>query len=227
MHSGLTFSDLAWAFGIPALQILVSLLPGIKSLRVFLFAEGAYSIIQAALVFALGKSSQPYLYIWIAGAIVHHALFAYTVSNLFSIVRLRGLPSRQSQSPVLVMLAASIALGIYFAFVSNGMIENYNIRIIIPLDYAMGLTEGCMLVMLPFYCIAISSSMPRPVFLALAGLSIYEISYLGLMGSFITYRRMNFPHGADFVYLLSLTLWLLPFIPKARQWPRNALSIAS
>lgn len=207
MHSGFTFSDLAWAFGIPALQILVSIRSGITSLRVFLFTLALSGIILAMIGITFPEGSLTYFYAWIAGTVLHHGLCAFLLANLFTIVRRRGLPSRQSVLPLYIMCSGALMLGFHFAGISYGLLHCDPARLIYPMDHAFSFAIASMVAFLPLYSIAISATIPTNVRFVIAGFAIYEFAYVGMVSSVIVYNRIYLPHAVDLVYLVSLVLW--------------------
>lgn len=200
-------SDLLWRLGIPALQLAVCLRKNtrIEFLRVFLLVEASAELLLAC-IFSFGGKDL-YLYAWLAGSVLHQAMCGFLLANVYHVIRLRGLPSRQSRMPIFAMAGLSGGIGFGFARASMGLVFEPTLRMFLPLDHALSFAIGCMLVMAPFYCFAISSSIPRPVYLVLVGFGIYETAYAGLLGLFITRRHLDFPHAIDVVFILSLFIW--------------------
>lgn len=198
---------LLWALGIPVLQLLVCVQknPSIQFLRVFLLVEAVAEIALAAI--GVYGSSNAYLYSWLAGCVLHQAMCCFLLANIYSIIRRRGLPWRQSVIPIYAMLAVAASIGFWFAKYSLGLVFVPSLRMFMPLDHAISFSIGMMLAMLPLYEFAISSSMPRSLDLVMIGFAIYEVAYAGLLGLFISRQRIDFPHAIDCVFLVSLFVW--------------------
>jgi len=198
---------LLWALGIPILQLAVCLKrnPAIEFLRTFLLVE-AVAEITLATVGVFGDSTL-YLYAWLAGAVLHQAMCGFLLSNIYSVVRKRALPWRRSVVPIYLITFVAGAIGFCFAKMSLGLVIEPTLKMFLPLDHAVSFAMGVMLAMLPIYEFAISSSLPRPVYLVLVGFAIYEIAYAGLLGLFISRQRIDFPHAIDVVFLFSLFVW--------------------
>lgn len=197
--------EFLWTLGIPALQFIVAAHTN-KSLRflsTFLFAEAIGEVI-VNIVAAMYGDGTVYLYTWIGGVLLHHGLSAYLLANIFSVVRLRGLPSRQSIKPLLFLTMLALGVGFHFAELSASLGA---FKIITPLDHALSVALGCMIGVLPFYCLVIDSSLPASLQLTAGALAIYEFSYAGLLGKFIVSQHMDYPHTIDIVYIISLVIW--------------------
>ena len=199
--------DRLWAFGIPALQLAACLgrNPAVSFLRTYLMVEAVNEILLALI--SIFASLSTWTYAWLAGTFLHHAMCGYLIANIYRVVRLRALPSRQSVIPVLCMTVLSIAAAVCFAHAALGLVFVPTLRMFLPLDHAISFAIGCMVVLVPPYRIAISSSLPRPVALALWGFVIYETAYAGVMGAFVVKQHLDFPHLIDVVYVFSLYVW--------------------
>lgn len=199
--------DLLWAFGIPVIQLSMCRWRNrsIGFLTVFLLVESIAELALAS-INAWG-SDEAFLYAWCIGAALHHAMCGFLLSNIYGVVRKRGLPGRQSVLPICALTGFAGGVGFAFAKYSLGLIIAPSLRMVFPLDHAVSFAIGCMLAIVPFYCFAISSSIPRPVYLVLIGFGIYETAYAGLLGLFITRRHLDFPHAIDVVFLISLYVW--------------------
>jgi hypothetical protein len=200
-------SELLWRWGIPVLQLVVCFRknPSIEFLRVFLQVE-AFAELLLGLICVLATPTV-YLYSWLAGTALHHAMCCYLLTNIYSAVRRRGLPWRQSVIPIYALAFVAGAIGFSFARYSLGLVLEPTLKMFLPLDHAISFSIGCMLAMLPVYQFAISSSMPRALNLVMVGFAIYEIAYAGLLGVFITHQHIDFPHAIDVVFLISLFVW--------------------
>lgn len=207
MHTRMNTTDMLWWVVIICIQacLAISNRHSLASLRAFLAAE---SIMGVALL-AIARIAGPwtYFYSWVAGTVIHHGLCAFLMWSLYTVVRLRGLPSRQKMWPVVLIGAVSLLIGFHYASLSNGLIRDSAIRLITPIDHALSFSIGCMIAALPFYAMYVSAAIPRHINLVIAGLALYEFSYAGLLGAVISYSPEALSHAVDFVYLISLFLW--------------------
>lgn len=207
MHIRIIPIDVAWCVAILGIQAYLAICNrhSVGPLRAFLAVE----VIMGVPLLAIARIAGPwtYFYSWIAETVIHHGICAFLMWNLFAIVRLRGLPTRQNRWPIALIGVVSILLGIHFAKASYGAIYDSAFRLVMPMDHALSFSIGCMVAGLPFYAVYVSAVIPRRVNLVIIGLAIYEFSYAGILGSTISKHPKALSHAVDFVYLISLFLW--------------------
>lgn len=217
MHARLTLSGAALWLLIIGIQAMLAMSKGrgLGFLKAFLATQ---SIIGCVLfVIARFAGSWTYFYFWCAGTVVHHALCAFLVTQIYTVVRRRGLPSRQSLIPLYIMGALSLMAGLHFAGAAAKILTSPLVRLVLPLDHALAFSILCMICLLPAYCIAISSSIPSRLYLVIGGFALYEATYTGKLAIWITSLRFTNQHTADFAYLFSLFLWLFALRSKSPQ----------
>jgi hypothetical protein len=214
MHVQKNAADILWVVAVIGIQaaLAISKRHSLASLRAFLLVQ---AIIGAALL-AIAIIANPwhYFYSWIAGTVVHHGLCAFLMWDLYTVVRLRGLPTRQGIFPIALIGLASILSGFYYANDSYRIIQDSAYRLVMPLDHGLSFSVGCMMAALPFYAMHVSAVIPKHVNLVIAGLSIYAFSYAGLLGHAIKAHPKMLHHAADFVYFISLFLWSKSLVSK-------------
>lgn len=190
---------------------------GLGFLKVFM---GAQSVMGLAL-FTTCRLAGPwtYFYSWCAATLIHHGLCAYLTSQIYDVVRRRGLPSRQSAIPLYVMGAVAMFAGLRFAGIAANLLKSPQAKLVLPLDHAFAFAVVCMLAVLPAYCVALSSSIPRRLYLVVGGFALYEATYAGKIAVWITSSRFTAHHIADFAYLVSLALWFFALRTKQAGQP--------
>jgi hypothetical protein len=180
---------------------------GLDFLKHFLAAQSVMGCILFTINCLAGHRA--YLYSWCSATVVHHGLCAFLTYRLYLVVRERGLPSRQSPVPIYIMAAGALLIGLRYAGVAAALITNATVRLVLPLDHAFSFAVVCLLSVLPLYSAVISSTIPKQIYLVIAGFALYEATYAGKVGFWITSHVFVAHHAADFAYLISLSLWYL------------------
>lgn len=213
MHR-LSLSNAAIWLVIIALQAVVACTKGrnLGFLRAFL---GTQSIMGCILFTVRVSLPSAYFYSWCACTVVHHALCAFLVAQIYTVVIRRGLPSRQSLVPLYIIVALSLMAGLHFAGAAAKILTSPLVRLVLPLDHALAFSLLCMICFLPAYCIAIASSIPSRLYLVIGGFALYEATSAGMMSVWITSPRFTNQHAADFAYLFSLFLWFVALRSKS------------
>lgn len=215
MHARLTLLDAVLWLLIIGIQAMLAMSKGrgLGFLKAFLAAES----ITSSVLFVIIRCAGPwtYFYSWCADAIVHHALCAFLVSQIYTIIRQRGIPSRQSLIPVYIMGALSLMAGLHFAGLAAKILTSPLVRLVLPLDHALSFSLLCMICFLPAYCIVIASSIPSRLYLVIGGFAIYEATSAGMTSVWITSLRFTAQHAAEFAYLISLFLWFVALRSKS------------
>jgi hypothetical protein len=220
-------SDLIWWAAILLIQAILanSKTRSLGFLRAFLGVEATMGAILLTIAKAGGVWT--YFYAWIAATVIHHALCAYLVGSLFTIVMRRGLPGRQSPVPLFLMSIVSMGLGLRFAEASYSLLHCAPARLIFPMDHALSFAIASMVAFLPIYSIAISATIPSAVKLIIGGFAIYEFAYVGWVSSVIVYNRIFLPHAVDIVYLASLVCWFIAIRSKRPKVVEERIPIAA